>query len=93
MENGLAAPDEAAAGSSDYMHLLGLVALGYMWAMMARKSLRSLEDGIDADKGFHEAKCVTARFFMERMLPRSATRLVCIRSGAAAVMGLDEDAF
>ncbi len=93
MENGLAAPDEAAAGSSDYMHLLGLVALAYMWAMMAQKSLQALGDGGTADKGFHEAKCATARFFMERMLPNTTTRLACIRSGAACVMSLDETAF
>ena len=31
MQNALAKPDNAGAGSYDYMHLLGLVALGYMW--------------------------------------------------------------
>ena len=31
----MAKPDNAGAGSTDYMHLFGLVALGYMWAQMA----------------------------------------------------------
>jgi acyl-CoA dehydrogenase len=32
MNNAMAKPDNAGAGSTDYMHLFGLVALGYMWA-------------------------------------------------------------
>ena len=35
MQNAMAKPDNAGAGSTDYMHLFGLVALGYMWAQMA----------------------------------------------------------
>ena len=34
MQNGMAKPDNAGAASTDYMHLFGLVALGYMWAQM-----------------------------------------------------------
>src|SRR5690606_18085433 len=34
MQNAIRQPDHAGAGSSDYMHLFGLVALGYMWARM-----------------------------------------------------------
>ena len=33
-QNALAKPDNAGAGATDYMHLFGLVALGYMWARM-----------------------------------------------------------
>ena len=35
MANAMAKPDNAGAGSTDYMHMFGLVALGYMWARMA----------------------------------------------------------
>ena len=35
MQNAMAKPDNAGAGATDYMHLFGLVALGYMWARMA----------------------------------------------------------
>jgi acyl-CoA dehydrogenase len=31
MNNALAKPDNAGAGATDFMHLLGLVSLGYMW--------------------------------------------------------------
>ena len=40
-----------------------------------------------------EAKLVTARFFMERMLPETATRLARIQAGAAAVTELPAEAF
>src|SRR3712207_6880494 len=36
MQNGLANPDNAGAASSDYLHLFGLTALAYMWALMAK---------------------------------------------------------
>jgi hypothetical protein len=31
MRHATADPDDADAGATDYMHLMGLVALGYMW--------------------------------------------------------------
>ncbi|TIU43739.1 MAG: acyl-CoA dehydrogenase, partial [Mesorhizobium sp.] len=31
LQNAMAKPDNAGAASTDYMHLFGLVALGYMW--------------------------------------------------------------
>jgi len=40
-----------------------------------------------------KAKLVTARFFMERMLPETATRLARIETGAASTMELPDDAF
>ena len=35
MQNAMAKPDNAGAGATDYMHLFGLVALGYMWCRIA----------------------------------------------------------
>src|SRR5215475_1190145 len=37
MQNAIAKPDNAGAGSYDYMHLFGLVALGYMWCRKLRR--------------------------------------------------------
>ena len=36
MNNASAKPDNAGAGATDYMHLFGLVAMGYMWAKIAK---------------------------------------------------------
>ena len=35
LQNALGNPDNAGAGATDYMHLFGLVALGYMWCLIA----------------------------------------------------------
>jgi hypothetical protein len=39
------------------------------------------------------AKLVTARFFMERMLPETATHLARIKAGADSVMELPAEMF
>src|SRR5579872_5837366 len=36
MQNAMTKPDNAGAAATDYMHLFGLVTLGYMWAKMAK---------------------------------------------------------
>src|SRR5271157_4526867 len=38
-KNGLADPDNAGAASTDYLHLFGLTALGYMWARIVKAVL------------------------------------------------------
>ena len=43
--NGLKNPDNAGAGSYDYMHLMGLTALGYMWARIVKAVLARQASG------------------------------------------------
>jgi acyl-CoA dehydrogenase len=90
MQNAMAKPDNAGAGATDYMHLFGLVALGYMWCRIAAaaQAARAADTS-----GRMEAKLVIARFFMERLLPETATCLARIQAGAAAVMELPAEAF
>ena len=90
MQNAMAKPDNAGAGSYDYMHLFGLVALGYMWCLIAEAALARKGNG--AAPGM-DAKLVTARFFMDRLLPETATRLARIKAGADSTMELPDDAF
>jgi len=92
MQNALTKPDNAGAGSYDYMHLFGLVALGYMWCRIAEAALAKLPKADDLPARLN-AKLVTARFFMERMLPETATRLAQIQVGAGSTMELADDAF
>ena len=91
MQNALAKPDNAGAASTDYMHLFGLVVLAYMWAKMARVANDKIAAGDSSD--YIKAKLVTGRFFMERMLPETATHLACIQSGAATLMELPAEVF
>jgi acyl-CoA dehydrogenase len=92
MQNGMAKPDNAGAGSYDYMHLFGLVALAYMWAQIAKTAIakRSAGNGL-AEK--MDAKLLTGKFFMERMLPESSVRLARITSGADTMMSMPAEMF
>ena len=92
MQNAMAKPDNAGAGSYDYMHLFGLVALGYMWCRIAEAALAKLPKANGSAPRMN-AKLTTARFFMERMLPETASHLARIQSGAASMMEIADDAF
>jgi acyl-CoA dehydrogenase len=93
MQNAPGNPDNAGAGSTDYMHLFGLVALGYMWCRMAEAAHGKLKAGADGAAPRLNAKLVTGRFFMERMLPETAAHLARIKAGAASTMELPAEAF
>jgi hypothetical protein len=93
MQNALAKPDNAGAGSYDYMHLFGLVALGYMWCRMAEAARAKAASGANGASARMNAKLVTARFFMERMLPETAAQLARIQAGAASTMDMPAEAF
>jgi acyl-CoA dehydrogenase len=90
MQNAIAKPDNAGAGSYDYMHLFGLVALGYMWAHMA-KAAQGKSASDDGER--LKAKLVTGRFFMERLLPETGAHLKRIQAGAGSMMELPAEAF
>ncbi len=91
-EAGLRDPEEAGAAASEYLRLFGLVALGFMWARMAKTAAAKLASGAE-DAAFYHAKLVTARFYMERILPQAGALYLAIKSGKQAMMGLEEAAF
>ena len=92
MQNAMAKPDNAGAGATDYMHLFGLVALGFMWCRIADAANEKLPSA-NGSAPRYNAKLVTARFFMERMLPETAMLLARIQTGADTTMELPADAF
>jgi hypothetical protein len=91
VQNGLKRPDNAGAGSYDFMHLFGLVALGYMWAQMAKAALAKKNGNGSAPQ--MDAKIMTAKFFVERMLPETGAHLKRIQSGADNLMDMPAEAF
>lgn len=93
MNNAMTKPDNAGAGATDFMHLLGLVSLGYMWARMARVAQDKLKAGANGATERMNTKLVTARFFMERSLPETAAHLARITAGADSTMALSADQF
>jgi acyl-CoA dehydrogenase len=93
LQNALGNPDNAGAGATDYMHLFGLVALGYMWCLIAEAAKAKGGAGGDGAADRMSQRLATGRFFMERMLPATATHLARVKAGAASTMALPADAF
>ncbi len=89
--NGMKNPNDALAGSYDFMHLMGHVCLGLMWARMAKAAYAGL--GAGGDAAFLDAKIKTGRYYMARHLPATALHLARIKTGAELVMALGADAF
>ena len=92
MQNGMANPDNAGAGSTPYLHLMGIVSVGLMWLRMASAAQLALEAGAE-DKAFMETKLMTARFFAERIMPDSGALRRKIEAGAEAIMALTAENF
>ncbi|QDI76160.1 MULTISPECIES: acyl-CoA dehydrogenase C-terminal domain-containing protein [Leisingera] len=92
MQSGMKDPNQALAGSYDFMHLFGHVCLGLMWARMGKAAQEALDAGA-GDAAFYETKLATGRYYMARRLPATKLHLARIESGAETVMALDADAF
>ncbi|NIJ36816.1 alkylation response protein AidB-like acyl-CoA dehydrogenase [Sphingopyxis panaciterrae] len=92
MQNGMTNPNNIGAGAHHYMHILGIVALGSMWLMMAEAAQKALDEG-RGDKAFLEAKLVTARYFGERFLPDAGSLRRKIEAGSDAMMALAPEQF
>ncbi|HEX4767171.1 MAG TPA: acyl-CoA dehydrogenase C-terminal domain-containing protein [Lichenihabitans sp.] len=89
MQHGLRDPDNAAAGAYDYMHMFGLVAIGYMWARIAAATFA----GGDGDAPPEDGRLLFGRFFMERTMPETAAHLARITAGAATLVAPPAEAF
>lgn len=92
MQNGLQNPDNAGAAATSYMHLMGLVAMGFMWAQMARVAHQKLSDGA-GDTAFYENKLATGRYYMKRILPETGAHRAKVEAGAEPMMALAAEAF
>ncbi|GAJ28214.1 acyl-CoA dehydrogenase C-terminal domain-containing protein [Acidomonas methanolica] len=91
-ERGMRDPEEAGAAATDYLRLMGLVGLAYLWAKAVVIAVpKSFAPG--PDQAFYAAKISSARFFYERVLPESAALYLKIKSGKASMMALPDEAF
>jgi acyl-CoA dehydrogenase len=93
LQNALGNPDNAGAGATDYMHLFGLVALGYMWCRIAEAAASKTAVGENGGTDRMAQRLATGRFFMERILPAATAHLARIKAGAASTMALAAEAF
>lgn len=92
MQNAMQNPNHLGAGAHHYMHIMGIVTLGWMWLRMAKVAQSALANATD-DKAFYEAKLATARYYMDRFLPDVGALRRKLEAGADSLMALDEAAF
>ncbi len=92
MQNAMQNPNHLGAGAHHYMHIMGIVSLGWMWLRMAKTAAAALAGGSD-DKAFYEAKLASARYYMDRFLPDAGALRRKLESGSESMMALGEEAF
>ncbi|MBV9419912.1 MAG: acyl-CoA dehydrogenase C-terminal domain-containing protein, partial [Alphaproteobacteria bacterium] len=83
--NGMANPNNAGAGAVDYLRMMGIVVVGWMWARMAKVALAKLT-AKQGDAAFYKGKLMCAKFWMERLIPECPMLLERIQAGAETVM-------
>ena len=88
--NGMQDPNQAAAGATPYLNMLGTVAGGFFLAKSALAASRLLEEGA-SDKEFLEAKIATARFYAEQLLPLGTALLGPITAGKETLFSIAPD--
>jgi hypothetical protein len=85
-------PDEMGAAAVDFLMYSGYVTFAYFWARAATICHAALAGG-EGDAAFYKAKLRTARFYYERILPRTTSLVETMTSGVANLMGEDGDCF
>ncbi|MDO6421301.1 acyl-CoA dehydrogenase C-terminal domain-containing protein [Saccharophagus degradans] len=93
MHIGLAAmenPEEVGAASVDYLMYSGYITLAYFWAQAALVASANLES---SEKDYYASKIKTARFYYQRLLPRTQSLVTTMKSGAANLLDLTLEEF
>lgn len=91
MQNGLANPDNAGAASTDYLRLFGLTAPAYMWSLQAKAALARVAGGNSGP--LYETKLTIGRYYIQRILPETGSRLAKLKTGSDLLMRLPAEAF
>jgi acyl-CoA dehydrogenase len=76
----------------DYLMLAGTVIGAWQMGRAAEVAHRKLQDN-EGDTDFFSAKIITAKFYAEQILPRSAAYCEAVTSGSTAAMELSEEQF
>ncbi len=92
MQNAMANPNHLGAGAHHYMHIMGIVTLGFFWLKMAKVAAAKLAGETD-DRGFYEAKLVSANYYAERFLPDAGALRRKLEAGSDYMMKLPAEAF
>ena len=92
LENAKQDRNVTGGASVNFMMLLGYVCGGWVMGLSALKAAQLLEAG-GGDEAFLKAKQVTAQFYFDHLLPRSAAYLATVKAGSDSMMALDVEQF
>ncbi|MBU2863704.1 acyl-CoA dehydrogenase C-terminal domain-containing protein [Reinekea forsetii] len=84
--------EEVGGAAVDYLMYSGYISMGYFWLMMAKTAQEKLDAGTD-EADFYKAKIATAKFYFDRILPRTESHRLMMMNGVESTMALDEDHF
>lgn len=94
--------EQLAAGSDDansamsaafeYLEYSGYVCLAWSWARMALVASEQLDKG-QGDREFLDAKLTTARFYFDRILPRTEALVTSMLASVDSLMSLEDEQF
>ena len=90
-EKAMANADEVGAASVDYLMYSGYVTFAYLWAQMAEVAQQKLDAG--SNDPLYSSKLKTARFYFQRLLPRTASHKAAMLAGADSLMDMSEAEF
>lgn len=81
-------PQVPGAAAVNLMMQMGTVIGGWQMARAAVAASRKLASCEDHEQGFYDAKIVTARFYMEHVLPRATSYARAACAGSESTMGV-----
>ena len=84
--------EEVGAASVDYLMYSGYVTLAYLFARAAKQARAALAEG-SGEAAFYRAKLDTARFFYQRLVPRTRAHKAAIEAGAEPLMAIGAEDF
>ncbi len=85
--------DEAGGAAVDYLRIVGHLVYAYFWARMAKVALARVQSDGDRVDPFYRDKLAVARFYFERLLPETESRIRSARSGVKNLMELPAERF
>ncbi len=83
-------PDVPGSVAVNFLMLMGYVCGGWL---MARAAMIAAQKTASSTDDFYHSKTVTARFYAEHYLPRTAGYFLAIQAGSSSIMALDEGQF
>jgi hypothetical protein len=77
--------DDVSAAANDYLKTLGYISLAFSWIKVLEVSYKEY----DSNKDFYEDKINTAKFYFDKVLPRSEYHYKSAITGSSNIMNFN----